>query len=96
MPQENVNWETFKCNYEQSKSFLICNNDYSMIVNHNIMLKVSRFCEKSFEISAKKNIAELAKRKWLLWTRSDISAMNKYVRLKTLKMNMKYRFCIQN
>ena len=61
MPQENVNWETFECNYEQAKSFSICNNDYSMIVDHKIMLKVSRFCEKSFEISAKKVLRNLLK-----------------------------------
>jgi len=57
----NVNNDIFKCTciYEQEEYFLICKNDYCLFPDNKIMLKVSRFCEKSFEISVK-NLSEIA------------------------------------
>jgi hypothetical protein len=62
-----------------------------MPIDHKILLKVYRFREKSFEISAK-TLTELATGKWLLETIRCISTINRNVniRVKTLKINMKY------
>ena len=74
-----------------------------MPIDHKILLKVYRFCEKSFEISAKTLtelvtelatglVTELVTGKWLLETIRCISTINRNVniRVKTLKINMKY------
>jgi len=62
-----------------------------MPIDHKILLKVYRFREKSFEISAKA-LTELVTGKWLLETIRCISTINRNVniRVKTLKINMKY------
>jgi hypothetical protein len=62
-----------------------------MPIDHKILLKVYRFREKSFEISAK-TLTELATGKWLFETIRCISTINRNVniRVKTLKINMKY------
>ena len=78
-----------------------------MPIDHKILLKVYRFYEKSFEISAKTLtelvtelatelvtglVTELVTGKWLLETIRCISTINRNVniRVKTLKINMKY------
>ena len=86
--QQNVQVEVFCTVYINKNS----HKDHCMPIDHKILLKVYRFREKSFEISAKA-LTELVTGKWLLETIRCISTINRNVniRVKTLKINMKYQ-----